>query len=314
MHCLITGGAGFIGSHLCDRLLAEGHRVACVDNLLTGAEANLDGARRQPSFRFLQHDITAPLAWSEPLDFVLHLASPASPVDYLKHPLETLAVGSAGTWNALELARAAGAKFLLASTSEVYGDPQVHPQPETYWGHVNPIGPRSCYDEAKRFAEALTMAFRRTHGLDTRIIRIFNTYGPRMRLNDGRAVPTFIGQAMRGEPLTVFGDGTQTRSFCYVDDLIEGIRRVMECSCHDPINLGNPDERSLLEIAQRIAAQLPGAAGRIEFRPLPVDDPKQRRPDLSTAKRLLAWAPQVPLDEGLIRTIAWCRQHAAKQS
>ncbi|PIQ84391.1 MAG: NAD-dependent dehydratase [Candidatus Omnitrophica bacterium CG11_big_fil_rev_8_21_14_0_20_63_9] len=313
MRILITGGAGFIGSHLCDRFLADGDDVLAVDNLLTGSAANLQHLESQPRFRLLTHDITTPLSLADPVDYVLHFASPASPIDYLRFPLETMKVGSLGTLNALELARAKGAKFLIASTSEVYGDPEVHPQPESYWGHVNPIGPRSVYDEAKRFAEALTMAYYRYYRLDTRIIRIFNTYGPRMRLNDGRAVPTFIGQALRGEPLTVYGEGSQTRSFCYVDDLVEGIRRVMgQEEMHDPINLGNPDERTILEIANKILASFGAPSSRIEFRPLPVDDPKQRRPDIHLARTRLGWSPAVSLDEGLRKTIAWFRQHAIK--
>ncbi len=307
MKCLVTGGAGFIGSHLCDRLLAEGHVVTCVDNLLTGTAENLAHLCGHPRFQWLRHDITAPLSFTDPLDYVLHLASPASPVDYLAHPLETLAVGSSGTWNALELARTARATFLLASTSEVYGDPDVHPQPETYWGHVNPIGPRSVYDESKRFAEALTMAFHRTHHVDTRIIRIFNTYGPRMRVSDGRAIPTFIGQALKGEAVTVYGDGSQTRSFCYIDDLVEGIVRLMRVDDHEPVNLGNPEECTLLELARRIITAT-GSASRIVFQPLPQDDPKQRQPDLTKAKALLQWQPHVPLREGLAKTIDWFRQ------
>ena len=303
MHILISGGAGFIGSHLCDRLIGEVHELVCVDNLITCAAGNLAHLQGQPRFRFLQHDISKPIEIAEPLDYILHFASPASPIDYLKYPIQTLKVGSLGTLNALGLAKAKRAKFLLASTSEVYGDPQVHPQPESYWGHVNPVGPRGVYDEAKRFAEALTMAYHREHGVDTRIVRIFNTYGPRMRLNDGRAIPTFIGQALRGEPLTVFGDGTQTRSFCYVDDLVEGIRRLMDATVHDPVNLGNPDERTLLELAQKILTSLNGTTSRIEFRPLPVDDPKQRRPDISFARRQLSWEPRVDLDQGLRQTI-----------
>ena len=309
MHVLITGGAGFIGSHLCDRLIAESHRVLCVDNFLTGAETNVAHLRSNPAFQLIRHDITTPLEPTGPIDYVLHFASPASPIDYLKHPIQTLKVGSLGTLHALEIARVKRAKFLLASTSEVYGDPQVHPQPESYWGHVNPIGPRSVYDEAKRFAEALTMAYFREHHVDTHIVRIFNTYGPRMRIDDGRAIPTFIGQALRGEPLTVFGDGAQTRSFCYVDDLVEGIRRLMETDTHDPVNLGNPDERSLLELAKKALTYFNGTQSRIEFRPLPVDDPKQRRPDLTRARQLLKWEPCVGLDEGLQKTVQWFREH-----
>ncbi len=309
MRVLITGGAGFIGSHLCDRLIAEGHEVVCVDNLITGRLTNLAQLSTNPRFQFLQHDVSKPFEVPGPLDYVLHLASPASPSDYLKYPIQTLKVGSVGTLNTLGIAKAKRAKFLLASTSEVYGDPQVHPQPESYWGYVNPVGIRSCYDESKRFAEALTMAYHREHGLDTRIVRIFNTYGERMRLDDGRAIPTFIGQALRGEPLTVYGDGTQTRSFCYIEDLIEGIRRLMDSDLHEPVNLGNPDERPILEIARAILRLLPDAKSRIAFRPLPVDDPKQRCPDIARAQARLHWQPRVGLDEGLRRTIAWFRAH-----
>jgi len=311
MKILITGGAGFIGSHLCDRLIGERHTVLCVDNFITGSESNIASFLHHPAFQLLRHDIAKPLEIDAPLDYVLHFASPASPKDYLRYPIQTLKVGSLGTLNALGIAKATGAQFLLASTSEVYGDPQVHPQTEDYWGHVNPVGPRGVYDEAKRFAEALTMAYHREHGLKTHIVRIFNTYGPRMRLNDGRAVPTFIGQALRGEPLTVFGDGKQTRSFCYVDDLIEGIRRLMEAPIHEPVNVGNPDERSVLEIATLILASFKGSKSRIEFRPLPQDDPKQRKPDLTKAKTVLKWQPKVPLDEGLSKTIAWFRGQPA---
>jgi dTDP-glucose 4,6-dehydratase len=309
MRLLVTGGAGFIGSHLCDRFIAEGHRVVCVDNFITGHEANIAHLLPTPSFQLIRHDITKPLEIPATLDFVLHFASPASPVDYLKFPIQTLKVGSLGTLNALGIAKAKQAKFLLASTSEVYGDPHVHPQPETYYGNVNAVGPRGVYDEAKRFSEALTMAYYKEHGVDTRIVRIFNSYGPRMRLNDGRAVPTFINQALHGQPLTVFGDGSQTRSFCYIDDLIEGIIRLMQVTHHDPINLGNPDERSVLEIGKKILGYFNGTPSRIEFRPLPVDDPKQRRPDITKAKTLIGWEPRTPLDDGLKHTITWFRQH-----
>jgi dTDP-glucose 4,6-dehydratase len=308
MRVLLTGGAGFIGSHLCDRLLSERHTVLCVDNFITGSESNIAHLLTQPTFELIRHDITKPLEPSGAIDYVLHFASPASPVDYLKYPIQTLKVGSLGTINALGIAKAKQAKFLLASTSEVYGDPQVHPQPESYWGHVNPVGPRGVYDEAKRFAEALTMAYHREHGLDTRIVRIFNTYGPRMRMDDGRAIPTFIGQALRNEPLTVFGEGTQTRSFCYIDDLIEGIRRLMDATVHDPMNLGNSDERPLLEVAENILTCCNGTASRIEFRPLPVDDPKQRRPDITHARQHLGWEPRIGLEDGLRRTIRWFRE------
>ncbi len=311
MRYLVTGGAGFLGSHLCDRFIADGHQVLCVDNFITGSEANVAHLLANPAFQLLRHDITKTFEPSNPVHYVLHFASPASPIDYLKFPIQILKVGSLGTLNALGIAKAKGAKFLLASTSEVYGDPQVHPQPESYWGHVNPIGPRGVYDEAKRFAEAATMAYHREHGVDTRIVRIFNTYGPRMRMNDGRVVPTFISQALRGEPLTVFGDGKQTRSLCYVSDLVEGIRRLTDSDLHEPVNLGNPDERTMLELAQYIITLCGSSASRIEFRPLPQDDPKQRQPDLTRAKTLLQWQPRMTLDEGLAKTIAWFRQHAS---
>ena len=303
MKVLITGGAGFIGSHLCDRLIADGHTVLCVDNLITGAQTNLAQLAGHPRFRFLQHDVSTPLEVAEGLDYVLHFASPASPRDYLKYPIQTLKVGSLGTMHALGIAKAKQAKFLLASTSEVYGDPQVHPQPETYWGHVNSVGPRGVYDEAKRFAEALTMAYRREHGVDTRIIRIFNTYGPRMRMNDGRAIPAFISQALRGEDVTVFGTGEQTRSFCYIDDLVEGIIRLMAADTGDPVNLGNPGEYTVLELAKQII-QMTGSRSRIVFRPLPQDDPRQRRPDITTARQRLGWEPHISLDEGLRKTVS----------
>ena len=312
MNILVTGGAGFIGSHLCDRFIADGHQVACVDNLITGHEANIAHLLSRPAFQFIRHDITKPLEIDGPLDFILHFASPASPVDYMKFPIQTLKVGSLGTLNALGITKVKQAKFLLASTSEVYGDPQVHPQAETYWGHVNPVGVRGCYDEAKRFAEALTMAYYHEHGVDTRIVRIFNSYGPRMRLNDGRAVPTFINQALNGRPVTVFGDGSQTRSFCYIDDLIDGIVRLMQVTHHEPVNLGNPDERSVLEIGKQILGYCNGTASRIEFRPLPPDDPSRRKPDLTKARTLLKWEPRTPLDEGLKKTVAWFRESAKR--
>ena len=305
MKILITGGAGFIGSHLCERLCADGHGVVCVDNLITGAAANLAGLQDDRRFHFIQHDISKPLEVLGALDAVLHFASPASPPDYLKYPIPTLKVGSLGTLNALGIAKAKQAKFLLASTSEVYGDPQVHPQTEDYWGHVNPVGPRGVYDEAKRFAEAMTMAYRREHGVDTRIVRIFNSYGRRMRTEDGRAIPAFITQALRREPLTVFGDGSQTRSFCYVDDLVEGIVRLLGVDYGEPVNLGNPEEYTILELAKRIL-QATGASSQIVFRPLPQDDPKQRCPDISVACRVLGgWQPTTPLAEGLPKTIEW---------
>jgi dTDP-glucose 4,6-dehydratase len=303
---LITGGAGFIGSHLCERFLAEGDDVICMDNFLTGSPdnvAHLFGDRR---FTFIEQNVTNYVYVAGPLDAILHFASPASPVDYLELPIQTLKVGSLGTHKALGLAKAKGARFLLASTSETYGDPLVHPQAEDYWGNVNPIGPRGVYDEAKRFAEAITMAYHRTHGVETRIVRIFNTHGPRMRLNDGRVVPNFIAQALRGEPLTVYGDGSQTRSFCYVSDLVEGIVRLLRSSYAGPVNLGNPMEVSILQFAERIR-QLTGSASPVEFRPLPEDDPKVRQPDIGRARQLLGWEPVVGLDEGLRHTIDYFR-------
>jgi dTDP-glucose 4,6-dehydratase len=302
LRILVAGAAGFIGSHLCDRLLEEGHTVVGVDNFLTGAEQNLAHLAGRPRFRFVAHDITQPLSIDGPLDAVLNMASPASPKDYLRHPIETLNVGSAGTRHTLDLARAKEARYLLASTSECYGDPLAHPQVETYWGNVNPVGPRSCYDESKRFAEALTMAYHRTHGLRTSIARIFNTYGPRMKLDDGRVVPAFIHQALRGEPLTIFGDGSQTRSFCYVSDLVEGLYRLLQSAEPYPVNLGNPDEMTVREFAERIR-RMTGSSSPIVNRPLPEDDPRQRCPDISKARRLLGWEPRVPLEEGLRLTI-----------
>ncbi len=309
MRVLITGAAGFLGSHLADRFLAEGHEVIGMDNLVTGSRANfahLNGNRR---FLFVLHDVSRFIQVDGPLDGVLHFASPASPIDYLELPIQTLKVGSLGTHNALGLAKAKGARFLLASTSEVYGDPQVHPQPESYWGHVNPVGPRGVYDEAKRFAEAMTMAYHRYHGLDTRIVRIFNTFGPRMRPGDGRVVSNFVVQALRHEPLTVYGSGQQTRSFCYVSDLIEGIYRLFLSQESDPVNLGNPDEFTVRELAD-LVLRLTQSRSTIDFRPLPVDDPKVRQPDITRARTLLGWEPQVPLEQGLARTIAFFRQLA----
>jgi len=306
MRILITGGAGFLGSHLCDRLLAEGHEVICMDNLITGNTRNIEHLAGNDQFLFVKHDVTNYIYVGGPLDVVMHFASPASPIDYLKLPIQTLKVGALGTHKALGLALAKGARFVLASTSEVYGDPLVHPQPEDYWGNVNPIGPRGVYDEAKRFAEALTMAYRRTHGVDTRIARIFNTYGPRMRLDDGRVVPNFIGQALRDEPLTVYGDGSQTRSFCYVSDLTEGLARLVHSDETEPVNLGNPDEMTILEFAQRINEMTGNQAGTA-FEPLPENDPRIRRPDISKARRVLGWEPRVSLDEGMRETIAWFR-------
>ncbi|HEX5307584.1 MAG TPA: UDP-glucuronic acid decarboxylase family protein [Solirubrobacteraceae bacterium] len=300
--CLVTGGAGFLGSHLCDELLARGHRVICVDNLETGSLNNIAHIRDSESFVFLHVDIIEPYYVEEPVDFVYHLASPASPIDYLRLPLHTLKVGSYGTHHTLGLAKAKRARFLIASTSEVYGDPLEHPQSESYWGHVNPIGPRGVYDEAKRYAEALTMAYHRQQGVDTSIIRIFNTYGARMRPHDGRAIPTFLRQALAGRPLTVFGDGSQTRSFCFVSDLIHGMIALAESGYHDPVNVGNPDEFTLLELAEAVN-DVTGAGSEIIYEALPTDDPKQRRPDISLAKELFGWSPEVSLRDGLQRTI-----------
>jgi dTDP-glucose 4,6-dehydratase len=298
---LVTGGAGFLGSHLCDRLVEDGYRVICVDNLETGSLQNVEHLRGD-QFLFMNHDITNHIDVPEPIDVVYHLASPASPIDYLRLPLQTLKVGSQGTHNALGVAKWKRARFLIASTSEVYGDPLIHPQPETYWGNVNPIGPRGVYDEAKRYAEALTMAYHRQQGVDTCIVRIFNTYGPRMRPHDGRAIPTFIRQALANEPLTVFGDGSQTRSFCYVDDLIRGLMSLAGSGEHLPVNIGNPAEYTLLELAQKVL-EATGSKSEIVFEALPVDDPKVRQPDITRARQLLAWEPQVSLEEGLRRTL-----------
>ena len=298
---VVTGGAGFLGSHLCDFLVADGHRVICVDNLETGSLQNVEHLRSE-GFVFLNHDITEHLEIAEPVDVVYHLASPASPIDYLRLPLATLKVGSYGTHNALGLAKWKRARFLLASTSEVYGDPLIHPQPETYWGNVNPIGPRGVYDEAKRYAEALTMAYHRQQGVDTCIVRIFNTYGPRMRPHDGRAIPTFVRQALANEPLTVFGDGSQTRSFCYADDLIRGLVALAQSGEHLPVNIGNPIEYTLVELAQKVI-EVTGATSDILFEALPVDDPKVRQPDITRARQLLGWEPQVSLEDGLRRML-----------
>ena len=299
---LVTGGAGFLGSHLCGRLLDEGIEVICMDNLITGSLDNIENYFGRGGFHFVHHDVTNFIHVPGTLDYILHFASPASPIDYLKLPIQTLKVGSLGTHKALGLAKSKGARFLLASTSETYGDPLVHPQPEDYWGNVNPVGPRGVYDEAKRFAEAITMAYHRHHGIDTRIVRIFNTYGPRMRTGDGRVVPTFICQALAGKDLTAFGDGSQTRSFCFVDDLIEGIWRLLHCDCSDPVNIGNPAEMTVLEFAQEII-RLTGSQSKIVFEPLPVDDPKVRQPDISLAREILDWEPRVALDDGLRKTI-----------
>ena len=303
---LITGGAGFLGSHLCERFLQEGCEVICMDNLITGDVKNIEHLFPQPAFHFERRDVTEYVHVVGKLDLILHFASPASPIDYLELPIQTLKVGSLGTHKVLGLARAKGARFLLASTSEVYGDPLVHPQDESYWGNVNPIGPRGVYDEAKRFAEAITLAYHRYHGLDTRIVRIFNTYGPRMRLRDGRVLPAFMSQALRGEPLTVFGDGSQTRSFCYVDDLVEGIWRMLRADEDQPVNLGNPREMTILQFAEAVLAAT-GARSSIEFKPLPVDDPKIRQPDITRARALLGWEPKIGLEEGLARTLAYFR-------
>jgi dTDP-glucose 4,6-dehydratase len=302
---LVTGAAGFIGSHLSEYLLDRGLSVIGMDNLATGQVGNIEHLTGR-NFVFVRHDVTNYVAIDGPLDFVFHFASPASPIDYLKLPIQTLKVGSLGTHNCLGLAKAKGARFLLASTSEVYGDPQVHPQREDYWGNVNPVGPRGVYDEAKRFAEAITMAYHRFHGVETRIVRIFNTYGPRMRVQDGRAIPAFMGQALRGEDVTVFGDGGQTRSLCYVSDLVDGIYRLMESATSDPVNIGNPHELTIRALAERIVA-LAGSPSRIVERPLPVDDPKVRQPDITRARTLLGWEPRVPLEEGLPRTLAYFR-------
>lgn len=326
---VITGGAGFLGSHLCDYLLAKGWDVLCIDNLVTGSEANIDHLRSNPHFRWTRSDVSEYIHVEGPVEAVLHFASPASPPDYLKLPIQTLKVGSRGTHNALGLALAKKAKFLLASTSECYGDPDVSPQPESYWGHVNPVGPRGVYDEAKRFSEAMTMAYHRYHGVDTRIVRIFNTYGPRMRLNDGRALPNFLFQALNGEPITVYGSGKQTRSFCYVSDLIEGIYRLLESNEHEPTNIGNPHEITILEFAERVrdlvADSRKGAHADdserdattgipIAFHPLPQDDPKQRCPDISKARRILGWEPKVDLARGLRLTLDYFESRVAEKS
>jgi dTDP-glucose 4,6-dehydratase len=306
MRTLITGGAGFVGSHLCERFLREGHEVLCVDNTITGNLGNVEHLRGSDRFNFIRHDISHPLEVDGPVDNILHFASPASPVDYLRHPIPTLKVGSLGTHNTLGLAKLKKSRYLLASTSEVYGDPEQHPQREDYWGHVNPIGIRGVYDEAKRFAEAMTMAYHRFHEVDTHIVRIFNTYGERMRLDDGRVVPNLMGQALRGEPMTVYGDGSQTRSFCFVADLVEGIYRLLAADFHDPVNLGNPNEVSILDFAKEIQ-ELSGSKSEIVFKPLPQDDPKVRRPDITRARQLLGWEPRVERREGMRRTLEYFR-------
>jgi len=313
MRAVVTGGAGFLGSHLCDRLLAEGWEVLALDNLITGDVSNLAHVNGNPKFRFEHTDVNEPFRVEGKVDYVFHFASPASPPDYLRFPIETLKVGSIATMHTLELAKAKDAKFLLASTSECYGDPDVSPQSESYWGHVNPVGPRSVYDEAKRFAEAITMAYHRYHAVDSHIVRIFNTYGPRMRLNDGRALPNFVYQALSGQPITVYGDGKQTRSFCYVSDLIDGIYKLSQSNEHLPTNIGNPTELTIYEFAERVCRFFPNAP-QIIFEPLPTDDPKQRRPDISKAKRLLGWEPKVSLEEGLKTTIAFFKEQYAKSS
>jgi dTDP-glucose 4,6-dehydratase len=305
---VVTGGAGFLGSHLCHRLLDEGYQVTCLDNFLTGAPTNVDHLLEHDRFRLVRADVSDYIHVVGPVDAVLHFASPASPVDYLQLPIHTLKVGSIGTLHALGLAKEKQARFLLASTSEVYGDPRVHPQPETYWGNVNPVGPRGVYDEAKRFAEALTMAYRQTHGMDTAIVRIFNTFGPRMRPNDGRAIPTFIRQALNEEPITVAGDGSQTRSVCYVDDLVEGLVRLLHSPLPGPVNIGNPHEMSVLDLAEWIR-KLVGSSSPIEFVPRPQDDPTVRQPDISYARSALGWEPEIPLEDGLRATIDWFRAH-----
>jgi dTDP-glucose 4,6-dehydratase len=309
---VVTGAAGFIGSHLCEELLSRGHSVVGVDNLITGDMSNIAHLRDQ-DFQFIRHDVTQYIDVDGPVDAVLHWASPASPIDYLELPIQTLKVGALGTHNALGLAKAKAARFVLASTSEVYGDPLEHPQRETYWGNVNPIGPRGVYDEAKRFAEAITLAYHRTHGVDTKIVRIFNTYGPRMRLHDGRAVPAFMSQALRNEDVTVFGDGTQTRSFCYVTDLVDGILRLMDAETHEPVNIGNPQELTIEQIARTIIA-LVGSTSRIVYRPLPQDDPRQRQPDITRARTLLGWEPRVGLEEGLARTVGYFKAKLAAEA
>jgi dTDP-glucose 4,6-dehydratase len=310
---VVTGGAGFIGSHLCDHFVKQGHEVICLDNLLTGSAVNIEHLLGLESFRFIQYDVTEYIHVGGPVDNVLHFASPASPVDYLKYPIHTLKVGALGTHKALGLAKEKKARFLLASTSECYGDPLIHPQPEDYWGNVNPVGPRGVYDEAKRFAEALTMAYHRTHGLDTRIARIFNTYGARMRLYDGRALPTFFRQALRGDDITVYGDGSQTRSLCYISDMVRGIAALLESDEHEPVNLGNPDEVTVLQLAREII-ELTGSGSRIVFEPLPVDDPKVRQPDITKARRVLAWKPQVPRHEGLRLALDYFRQEVEREA
>lgn len=309
---LVTGGAGFLGSHLCEYFLKKGHEVIAMDNLITGNVNNIAHIHDE-NFKFIKYDVTDYVYVDGPIDNILHFASPASPRDYLEFPIQTMKVGSLGTHKALGLALNKGARFLLASTSEVYGDPQIHPQPETYWGNVNPVGPRGVYDEAKRFAEALTMAYHTYHGVETRIVRIFNTYGPRMRPEDGRAIPTFVPQALRGEPISVFGDGSQTRSFTYVNDLVEGIYRLLMSDIAQPVNIGNPDERTIMELVDAILKHT-GSESKVEYKPLPVDDPKIRQPDITIAKRELGWEPTKNLEEGLVDTVAWFKECLAKDA
>ena len=304
MKILITGGAGFIGSHLCDRFLADGHYVICMDNLLTGSLKNISHLKKEKKFKFINHNVTKHIKIKGSIDAILHFASPASPIDYIKLPIQTLKVGSLGTHNAIGVAKEKKSRFLLASTSEVYGDPLIHPQPESYWGNVNSVGPRGVYDEAKRFAEALTMAYHRVHKVDTKIIRIFNTFGERMRLNDGRVVPNFISQALNGEPLTVYGRGDQTRSFCYVSDMVDGIVKLLFSDINDPVNIGNPDEYTILNFA-KIIVRLTGSQSKIVFEKLPIDDPKVRQPNIAKAKKLLKWSPKISVEEGLLKTIKW---------
>lgn len=311
MRILLTGGAGFLGSHLSEKLLELGHQVVCMDNLLTGRKENIAHLEKNPDFRFINHDVTEHITMDGKVDYILHFASPSSPVDYLEYPIKTLKVGSLGTHNSLGVAKSQGARFLLASTSEVYGDPLVNPQPETYWGNVNPTGLRGVYDEAKRFAEAITLAYHRSHGIDVKIARIFNTYGARMRYHDGRVVPTFIGQALNNEPITVYGDGSQTRSFCYVSDLVDGIIKLMNSGLNEPVNIGNPAEMSIVDFAETIK-KMTGSRSEIVYRDLPVNDPKVRRPDIAKARKELGWEPKVDLAEGLERTIKWFKDNRDK--
>jgi len=304
---LITGGAGFLGSHLCDRFLREGYKVICMDNLITGSLLNVSHLEKNRNFKFVKHDVSKYIDVTEDIDIILHFASPASPIDYLNYPIQTLKVGSLGTHNALGLAKEKKSKFLLASTSEIYGDPKIHPQPETYYGHVNCIGPRGVYDEAKRFAEAITFAYHNTHGLDTRIVRIFNTYGPRIRKKDGRAIPNFITQVLKNEPITIYGKGDQTRSFCFVSDLIEGLYLLSQSDMHEPVNIGNPVELKIIDLAKKII-KLTGSKSKIVYKELPKDDPKVRQPDIKRAKELLKWNPKIRLEEGLKETIKWFKE------